>query len=266
MSESDRMVLLVHGQPGRGRDWQAVADRLVPGLRPVAPDRPGYDGGPATSMEGNADILADLVRAGGGPPAVVVGHSYGGGIALLLAARHPEVVAGLVLAASIGGEGSVAAVDRLLAAPVVGPVISGAALAASAWIGPRLRRRLTGLHLAAAQVLGRYLPDDAVASAVGAPGARRAFTVEQRALVAELPAVWQAAAAVRCPTVVVVGTRDLVVPPRAGAILAAAVPGAALWTVAGAGHFLPEDAAGVLARAVAAVAGGPPLIPWPPGR
>lgn len=247
-----RPILLVHGQPGRGEDWQQVIDRLGRPSRVLAPDRPGYDGRPALSMAANATELAELLGEGG-PRAIVVGHSYGGGIALLLAARWPQRVAGLVLVASIGGEGSVVAVDRVLAAPMVGPTLSTAALVASAWIGPRLRRRLTGLGLGPAQVLARYLPDDGSAAALADAHARRSFAVEQRALVAELPAVRQAAAAVRCPVVVVVGTRDRIVPPKAGARLAASIPGSALWSVAGAGHFLPHDAPGTVARAVATV-------------
>lgn len=246
-------VLLLHGQPGRGADWDGVAPFLPEGTRVLAPDRPGYDRGPATTMLGNADALADMVRARDLVPAVVVGHSYGGGIALLLADRHPELVAGLVLVASVGGEDTVAAVDRLLAFPVVGPAMSGTALLASAWAGPRLRRRLRRFGARSAQMLGRYLPDDRVAASAADRGARRSFAVEQRALVAELPAVASAAAEVACPTVVVVGTRDLVVPPRAGARLAAAVPGAECWLVAGAGHFLLEDAPRTVARAVARV-------------
>lgn len=251
-------VLLVHGQPGRGADWEPVATRLSGRYEVLAPDRPGYDGTPATGMRANAAVLAGLLRDRGAGPAVVVGHSYGGGIALLLAEDHPELVAGLVLVASIGGEGSVAAVDRLLAAPVVGPAASAMALLASAWIGPRLRRRLVGLGLGPAQVLGRYLPDDRLAAVVGDSRARHSFTVEQRALVAELPAVVAATAAVSCPCVVLVGTRDLIVPPRAGARLAAAIGGAELWVRAEAGHFLPEDAPGAVARAVDRVAGRRP--------
>ena len=39
---------------------------------------------------------------GAAAPATVVGHSYGGGVAILLAARRPEVVSGLVLVGSVG--------------------------------------------------------------------------------------------------------------------------------------------------------------------
>ena len=246
-----RPVLLVHGQPGLGADWAAVTARLGPGADVLAPDRPGYGtGGPATSMAANADALADLLRRHGGPPAVVVGHSYGGGIAVLLAARHPALVAGLVLVASVGAEGSVVALDRVLALPVVGTGASVAALVTSSWLGPRLRRHLLSLQFGPAQVMSRYFPDDGMVAAARDRSAWRSFVVEQRALVAELPAVRGAVDRLALPVAVVTGTRDAVVPARASARLAAAIGGAELVLVPGAGHFLLTDAPGVVARAV----------------
>lgn len=250
-----RPVLLVHGQPGLGADWAAVVDRLGPGVDVLAPDRPGYGaGGAAVGMAANADILAGRLRHHGGPPAVVVGHSYGGGIAVLLAERHPDVVAGLVLVAPVGGDGSVVALDRLLAAPVVGTGASVVALAASAWLGPRMRRLLSSLPVEWARVAARTFPDEGLVAATRHPSSWRAFAVEQKALVAEAPLVAKAAEALDLPVVVVAGTRDAVVPPRASARLAAALRARELVLVAGAGHFLMADAPEVVVAAVDRVA------------
>lgn len=41
--------------------------------------------------------LADLVRSGSDGPVLAVGHSFGGAIAVNLAATHPDLVSGLVL-------------------------------------------------------------------------------------------------------------------------------------------------------------------------
>jgi pimeloyl-ACP methyl ester carboxylesterase len=201
-------------------------------------------------MVANADALADLLRRHEGLPAVVVGHSYGGGIAVLLAARHPALVAGLVLVASVGAEGSVVALDRVLALPVVGTGASVAALLTSSWLGPRLRRHLSSLQFGPAQVVSRYFPDDGMVAAARDRSSWRSFVVEQRALVAELPMVRDALDHLALPVAVVAGTRDAVVPARASARLAAAIGGAELVLVPGAGHFLLTDAPGVVARAV----------------
>src|ERR1700682_5580741 len=84
-------VLLVHGQPGLGSDWDPVAERL-PDHRLLIGDRPGFgrSGHETLSSEGNAEVLADIVSERVAAPVTVVGHSYGGGVAILLAARHPE--------------------------------------------------------------------------------------------------------------------------------------------------------------------------------
>ncbi|MDA8071411.1 MAG: alpha/beta hydrolase [Actinomycetota bacterium] len=243
-------VLLVHGQPGLGSDWAAVVHRLSPAHVVLAPDRPGYGAsGPALGMRENADLLARQL-AGHELPAVVVGHSYGAGIAIFMADRHPDLVAGLVLVAPIGGRGSVVWLDRALAAPIVGAAASVTALAISAWLGPAVRRGLSRLGVDRLVELARYFPDEHAAGTAHGPSVWRSFVTEQRALVEELPALRGAVARLHLPVVVVAGTRDMVVPARASARLAAEISGAELVSVSGAGHFLPGDAPGVVARAV----------------
>lgn len=241
-------VLLVHGQPGLGSDWVKVTLRLSPGATVLAPDRPGYGtGGPALGMQENAEVLATHL-AHLDRRAVVVGHSYGAGVALFMADRYPEMVAGLVLVAPVGGPGSILWLDRALAAPVVGVAASVTALAVSAWIAPLLRR---GLDIFGGDQLGqlaRYFPDELAGGAAHGPSVWRSFLTEQRALVEELPALRKAIAHVRLPVVVVTGTRDAVVPAKASARLAAEITGAELVSVSGAGHFLPGDAPDVVAR------------------
>lgn len=92
--------LLLHGI-GMGRsvyiDFVSHLDGRV-----VALDLPGFGEAPepvrTLTMERHADLIATWMRASGTGPAVVIGHSMGSQIAAELAARHPDLVAGLVLA------------------------------------------------------------------------------------------------------------------------------------------------------------------------
>jgi pimeloyl-ACP methyl ester carboxylesterase len=86
------VIVLVHGSPGTSRAWQPVAERLAKRFRVIAPDLPGYgatplpaDGGPRDSSYAVGLLEALITEVG--PPTVLAGHSYGGGVALLTALR-----------------------------------------------------------------------------------------------------------------------------------------------------------------------------------
>jgi pimeloyl-ACP methyl ester carboxylesterase len=257
---SGPMVLLLHGQPGTGASWTPVIDCLVGRNRVVAPDRPGYGSSTAgpVGMEENADLMAELLRSRSGGPAIVVGHSWSGGVALLMAVRHPDVVRGLVLAGAVGSPDSVNGLDRLFAAPVVGDVLTVAALAGIGMVLPSLRAAVVdrsrhssqpdGGHRSKVSTARRYLaasmPDEAARMqwATIKDRGRRTFKVEQRALLDELPAVTAVLASIDIPVTVVVGDWDVVVPPTAATSLAAAIPQAELVRIPEVGHFLARDA------------------------
>ena len=246
-------VLFLHGQPGLGRDWDLVTAQL-PDHRVVVPDRPGYgqSEGPTVGLAENAETFADVLVERAAAPAVVVGHSYGGGIAILLAARHPELVAGLVLVGSVGRADSINALDRTLAVPVVGDVFSAAGLFALGHVLPRFRHIAPRRSHPTVAWLRASLPDEGYLALSPQPGRRvwRSFVAEQRALLREIESVESALGAIHAPTVVISGSWDLVVPPSVSESIAAAVADAELVEVARTGHFVPRDAPEVIAAAV----------------
>ena len=246
-------VLLVHGQPGLGRDWERVAEQLSD-HRLLIVDGPGYgqSGAETLSIEGNAEVLGDLVAELDAAPTTVVGHSYGGGVAIVLAARRPELVAGLVLVGSIGRADTVNALDRVLAAPVVGEVVSAAGLFTLGRLLPRLRQLADRRQFSATDWLRASLPDRRYERVSSQRGRRvwRSFVAEQRTLLREIGAVESALGSVRAPTVVICGAWDVVVSPSVSASIAASISGSELVSVARTGHFVPRDAPEVVASAV----------------
>lgn len=93
-------ILAVHGMTGHGARWADLADNHLPEARIYAPDLIGHGHSPWTppwDIDAQVDGLAALLDAHARGPVIVIGHSYGGAIAVHLARRRPELVRALVL-------------------------------------------------------------------------------------------------------------------------------------------------------------------------
>ncbi len=237
MSTSTTPVLLLHGQPGGARDWDRVIAALADPTGVIAIDRPGWNGGSAaTDIDGNVRAALDALDRHGIERAVVVGHSYGAAIACRIALEHSERVSALVLLAPAANQASLLPLDYLLAARVAGPAASAAVLAGSGWaLWPGLLRR---------RIADRFGLDERhlarTGDALRRPSAWRAFSAEQRSLVTELPELERHLDRIVAPTVIMIGSEDLVVPPRSAWRLATRIPHAEVIEIESAGHLLPQ--------------------------
>jgi pimeloyl-ACP methyl ester carboxylesterase len=248
------VVLALHGQPGVGDHFDGLVQRLhSAGFTVLAPDRPGWGSRRQEAPRGfaaNAGAAVRVLDEAGADQAVVVGYSWGGGVAVALARLHPARVAGLVLVASVG-PGAIALTDRVLAVPLVGPLLCGASLAAT-------RHSLRSPRLRAAWGRGLETLDEAevltIAAASKGAHSRRSFFTEQRALVGELPGLLAGLGAITVPTCVVTGEDDRLLDSAVARRLADAIPGATLRVVPGAGHLLPVTHPDAVAQAVITVA------------
>ena len=94
-------VLLLHGVPETSSVWRDVAPALAEGRRVLAPDLPGLGG---SAYSGPYDVpsvvgqLAALLDSEVGGPVDVVGHDWGGSLALGLAGQRPDLVRRLCVA------------------------------------------------------------------------------------------------------------------------------------------------------------------------
>jgi pimeloyl-ACP methyl ester carboxylesterase len=245
-------LVLLHGQPGSPADWQQVAARLPARLHAVAPDRPGYGSSqlPAGGFAANAHAVLDDLDSRGIERAVLVGHSYGGGVALSAASMAPSRVEAVILLASVG-PGCVNGWDRLLAAPCAGELCALVAWRLTPWIA---RARLVWLG----RRPGALRPDEHVnwqvwGHAGGGPGALwRTVLAEQRALLRELGELERAIGSVQAPVLLLADPGDTLVPIDTARRLARALPDARLQLVHGAGHHLPRRAPDAVADAIAA--------------
>ncbi|HEY0783475.1 MAG TPA: alpha/beta hydrolase [Thermoanaerobaculia bacterium] len=96
-------VVLLHGFGASSYAWRKVIPELARSFHVVALDLSGfgYTERPRTpesyTRAGQEALILGVLDALGIARAQLVGHSYGGGLALYLAARHPERVTSLVL-------------------------------------------------------------------------------------------------------------------------------------------------------------------------
>ncbi|MDB5948424.1 MAG: hypothetical protein JWR65_279 [Massilia sp.] len=101
------VLLLVHGLMGQSRHFSyGVSDALAASHRVIVIDRPGSGYSPRSrsmpaDLSTQAAAVAGLLRQMGAAPAIVVGHSLGGALALALALADPGCVSGCVLIAPL---------------------------------------------------------------------------------------------------------------------------------------------------------------------
>ena len=227
-------VLALHGWGRASKDFAAVLD----GLDAVALDLPGFGATPPPPEPwGAAEYAAAIVPvvAELQPPVVVLGHSFGGRVAVHLAADRPELVAGLVLTG----------------APLLRrPGVTARRPALGYRVGRWLHRR---------GVLGEARME-VLRQRYGSADYRAASGVMRAVHVRAVNETYEAQlAAVACPVELVWGDDDAEVPLDVAREAARLLPAAHLEVVPGAGHHTPLTAPAALRDAVRRLlAGGGP--------
>ncbi len=124
-------VVLLHGASGNLEDMRfALGERLAARYRVVLIDRPGHGwsdrphGAADASPARQADLIHQALNNIGVRRAIIVGHSWSGALATAYALAYPEEVSGLVLLSPVTHPwpGGVAFINRVAAAPVLGPL------------------------------------------------------------------------------------------------------------------------------------------------
>lgn len=103
-SNAEWTIIYIHGTPGEGSAFREQFIHPFPGANLITFDRPGFGGSkPALrhpSLEDQANAVGALLPNDPHPRTLLVGHSYGGPIALQAALKFTNQVAGVLL---IGG-------------------------------------------------------------------------------------------------------------------------------------------------------------------
>ncbi len=243
-------AVFIHGAQNDHSVW-ALQTRYFAhhGFSVLAVDLPGHgrSGGPAlASVEAMADWLNQLLASAGVTKAILIGHSMGSLIALEAAARAPQPVAGVALvgtaypmkvspllletsrdrepvAIDMVNIWSHSSIAQKPSAPGPGFYVQGGSR--------RLMQRITARN-----------PD-------------KVFFTDFSAC-NEYANGEQAAAALACPALFLLGRKDIMTPPKAAATLAAKMPGAKTVLIDGSGHALMAEQPDQVLEALFAFATG----------
>ncbi|MET9171518.1 alpha/beta fold hydrolase [Streptomyces sp. SCPE 10] len=232
-------LVFVHYWGGSAHTWDRVLDHLPPAQATVRFDQRGW--GCSRELPGPfhldrlADDLARVTETCAAGPFVLVGHSMGGKVSQLLAARRPAGLAGLLL---------VAPGPPRPPATVTEEYRQGLS---HAYDSPETVRHALDHVLTAAPLTEPARTTAIRDSLCAAPGARREWPLQGIA-----QDITAAARRIDVPVAVLVGEHDVVEPPQVlREHLLPHIPHASLTTVPGTGHLLPVEAPTAVAKAVA---------------
>lgn len=249
-------IVLLHGWGATARDFlPTLMEPLAQDFRVLAIDRPGYgfsgrpNRPPADSPAAQAAIIrAGLVKLGIERP-IIVGHSWGGALALAYALTYPDEIAGVVAIAPTShpwrGDGHL--YDRISQLPILGVLFRWTLVAP------------LGLIVAPINVREAFAPEPDLndyAKNIGTnlvlrPGQFRANAEDLARLKDHLETQSTAYHQISVPVAIVAGRRDRVTLTRTHArALAEAVPDATLTVVPRAGHMVHHTQPDVVLAAI----------------
>src|SRR5690606_15199087 len=229
------VVVALHGLPGSVRDWRWLAPAL-PGVRLVRIDQPGFGGTPlrtepGSSLQARTRFVLGALDALGIDRFVVAGHSMGGPLAMSVAASSARA-SGLVLLASVG-------------------------------LRPHRLMRKVGRHpdlprLFDLPLVGRLLrpPLRAGFLRAGFPASTKDAAILQSMRIfsgLSFGAIREAAAGVRCPTLLAWAEDDPLVEGAIGLELARALPPGPRIVFSDGGHNIQKTRAVELGEAISAL-------------
>ncbi|MFH8406994.1 alpha/beta fold hydrolase [Streptomyces sp. NPDC018019] len=231
-------LVFVHYWGGSADTWNGVLDHLPPGQATLRFDQRGWGASQALPgpyhLDRLTDDLARVAEARVPGPFVLVGHSMGGKVSQLLAARRPAGLLGLVLVAP---------------APPQPPALVTEEYReglSHAYDSPEAVRHALD-HVLTATPLPRTVRDTAIRDSLASGAeARRAWPL--RGIAQDIT---HAARDIDVPVTVLAAENDAVEPPHVlREHLLPHIPHATLETVPDAGHLLPAEAPAAVATAL----------------
>ena len=248
---SGQTLLMVHGLAGNALNWMAVGPDIAKTHRAIAIDLAGFGQTPlfgrSTTVGANAALVHDFIENVIGEPALLMGNSMGGHIAILEAAAHAGSVTGVVLV-----DPAIPGVHVRKPEPLMFGAMAALSIPGLAYT--LFERRLRDLgpgalvkHALEIVCADPSRVDPAVVEAhvrltrerehLGKQNAR-AFIQSSRSIGLRMadPRFWSRVAAVTAPTLVIHGSLDRLIPVAAARELCRRRPDWRLEVLEGVGH------------------------------
>lgn len=252
-------IVAIHGTLMTLEDvWLGPVPDLARHFRVLAVDRPGH--GHSARVRGidaspwrQAELIHAAVRSLGLTRPVILGHSYGGAVALAYGMLFPDAVAGIVALAPVCYPEL--RLEQVLfgprAMPVSGPILSDALGVAA---DPTLLSMLWNAMFLP-QPMPKGFAEAFPFGFAGRPGQIVAEAEDSLSLWGGLSRSAASYASCRVPVRILAGDADIVVNPMMhGALAARAIPGARFERLPGIGHMLHHIRPDAVVEAVRAVA------------
>jgi pimeloyl-ACP methyl ester carboxylesterase len=239
-----RPIIAIHGFGESLFAWRQLVPRLaathqVHCLDLLGHGRADMTPGIAYDPQSHADRIAAYIAACGLARPLVMGHSMGGGIALMLAgdlcADAPHNIAGLILLDAMFYTMRVPLFVQSLRVPVLGQMLLDAT-------PPRLGSRI--ILRKALYDHRRITPEmiEAYAQPLQTAAGRRALVrTAQDVVQPATPALAAKVAGIDVPTLIIWGEQDRIVPPAIGRTINDTIKGSILRTIPACGHCPNEE-------------------------
>ncbi len=237
-----RPVVLIHGNPGSCQDWGRLYGPLASRYCGFAFDRPGHGHSDRpnhrpTTVAVQAQMLHRALKELNVEHPIIVGHSWGGALAVAYALEFPDDLSGAVLLAPAVYESDdgVSFLTKVPAWPIVGDLVNF------------LFTPLFGAWIVREDLQKAFAPDAVpkhylrrVLSEWTRPRKVKWYSVDDALLTESLPKFAPRYSDIRVPVVIVTGASDLIVPAKENAHrLYEALPHAELIVLEKTGHQIP---------------------------
>lgn len=237
-------VLLIHGFGASSYSWRHVIEPLAQKNRVITIDLKGFGDSPkprddAYSVYEQARLVRNFILENDLKNLHIVGHSYGGGVALAvsiyLSASNPGLQKSLVLIDSVAYPQELPGFVKILATPVLGPIITYA-MPNTFQVKNLLQIVYFNDDLIPQEAIDHYAAD------LGKPDAKYALLTSVRQMLpTDLQQFSENYASLTIPTLIIWSREDEIVPLAVGKRLHENIPDSKLVIMSGVGHAVQEE-------------------------